>query len=489
MEYILEKSSADLALVHHDDLSTLLGAMTSTGVKDALCQLTPIIFVKNGVGMLESTFKAFQNIKPANANTSMSPPVIFPEQAPLPGAHHLGDLDLAGSIMPRDYLPLEDGRWPHLFPSISDQDKGLGRAPVNTIYDDRSLLESILNPRFPPYSRVRYNQGMVPQRASDHPSVALSPTRTHDRHAPQSENLDPSRAPSEESAARERFVMYNRDMVPQQASDLPSVPNGSRRSDSQHPFLRINLHECFTPESAAVQPPLNAFYGDDVVMYDRDTVPQRASDLPSVPPRPARAPGADPARRFACKLCDERFDRQSGLDTHMRSRSHEDRRPYACSQPGCSKTFSVKSNLRRHERTHMADSTFELAEERPSHSGHYSSMSKPPELPSTYFASSQPVRSGQDYADAGKPAILRDHKTHNADRAFEPAEERPSYSVHHSSTSDPPKLEPSAYYASSLRVRSGQNYTDAGKPAMAVRAVESNLRRHKKTHDADTLEA
>ncbi|KAF8511864.1 hypothetical protein JB92DRAFT_352464 [Gautieria morchelliformis] len=85
MEYIFEKSSADLALVHHDDLSTLLGATTSTGVEDALCQLTPIVFVKNGVGMLESTFKAYQNTKPMNANTSMPPSIIFPEQAPLPG--------------------------------------------------------------------------------------------------------------------------------------------------------------------------------------------------------------------------------------------------------------------------------------------------------------------------------------------------------------------------------------------------------------------
>ncbi|KAF8511865.1 hypothetical protein JB92DRAFT_352496 [Gautieria morchelliformis] len=199
---------------------------------------------------------------------------------------------------------------------------------------------------------------MVPQQASDLPSVPPRPARTHGRRAPQSENLDPSPARREESAARERFVMHNRDV---QASDLPSVPNGSQRSDSHElPSLRTHLCEFFTPESAAVQPPINASYGYDVVMYNRDTVPQRASDLPSVPPRPARAPSGDPGRRFGCELCDERYDRQSGLDIHLRSRPHEDKRPYACSQPGCSKTFSVECNLRRHTRTHNGDSTVEL---------------------------------------------------------------------------------------------------------------------------------
>ncbi|KAF8511867.1 hypothetical protein JB92DRAFT_3117652 [Gautieria morchelliformis] len=232
-----------------------------------------------------------------------------------------------------------------------------------------------------------YNQGMVPQRAPDLPSVPSRPVHTHGRRAlHESENLDPSTARREESAARERSVMYNRDMVPQQASDLP-VPNGSQRS-LQLPSLRTHLREFFTPESAAVQPPLNAYYGDDVVMYDRDTVPQRASDLPSVPPSPARAPGADPARRFACELCDERFDRP-----HLRSILHADQKPHACSHPGCSKTFTVKSSLRRHERIHDdAVSAFEGSpEERPSYSGHYSNTSKPPKPPSstTYYSSCQ----------------------------------------------------------------------------------------------------
>ncbi|KAF8521348.1 hypothetical protein JB92DRAFT_1820153 [Gautieria morchelliformis] len=127
------------------------------------------------------------------------------------------------------------------------------------------------------------------------------------------------------------------------------------------------------------------------VMYNQHVVPQRASNLLSVPSRPARAPSGDPARRFACEMCDERFDRQSGLDTHMRSKSHENIRPYACSQPGCSKTFSVKSNLRRHERTHLPTAHLNplMIDERPASSGHYSSTSKPAKLPSSTYYENQ----------------------------------------------------------------------------------------------------
>ena len=32
---------------------------------------------------------------------------------------------------------------------------------------------------------------------------------------------------------------------------------------------------------------------------------------------------------------------------------------FICSHPGCGKAFTVRSNMRRHERTHTADSAFE----------------------------------------------------------------------------------------------------------------------------------
>ncbi|KAJ7269644.1 hypothetical protein C8J57DRAFT_1607226, partial [Mycena rebaudengoi] len=51
-----------------------------------------------------------------------------------------------------------------------------------------------------------------------------------------------------------------------------------------------------------------------------------------------------------CEICFKKFPRPSGLDTHMNS--HYDRKPHECGFPGCPRTFSVRSNARRHFRTH-----------------------------------------------------------------------------------------------------------------------------------------
>ncbi|TFK35908.1 hypothetical protein BDQ12DRAFT_610936 [Crucibulum laeve] len=65
--------------------------------------------------------------------------------------------------------------------------------------------------------------------------------------------------------------------------------------------------------------------------------------------------GKQPAKKkkvkyHECEICHKLFPRPSGLRTHMNIHTNE--KPYACSFPGCTKTFSVVSNAKRHERTH-----------------------------------------------------------------------------------------------------------------------------------------
>ncbi|OMH81159.1 Zinc finger protein [Zancudomyces culisetae] len=70
-------------------------------------------------------------------------------------------------------------------------------------------------------------------------------------------------------------------------------------------------------------------------------------------------------KRYLCSVCHKFFARPSTLATHMNS--HTGEKPYHCTSEGCGKSFSVMSNLRRHQKIHerqksnpISDSPFDL---------------------------------------------------------------------------------------------------------------------------------
>uniref|UniRef100_A0A8H7XQW8 C2H2-type domain-containing protein n=1 Tax=Psilocybe cubensis TaxID=181762 RepID=A0A8H7XQW8_PSICU len=64
-----------------------------------------------------------------------------------------------------------------------------------------------------------------------------------------------------------------------------------------------------------------------------------------------------------CSECQKDFPRPSGLRTHMNMHTKE--KPFACTYPGCLRSFSVVSNARRHMRTHGVGVTTEDVEQPP----------------------------------------------------------------------------------------------------------------------------
>ncbi|KAL5596911.1 uncharacterized protein BROUX77_006859 [Berkeleyomyces rouxiae] len=60
---------------------------------------------------------------------------------------------------------------------------------------------------------------------------------------------------------------------------------------------------------------------------------------------------AGPQRKHQCRICQHAFTRPSSVDIHIRS--HTGEKPFGCSVEGCDRYFSVLSNARRHERTHL----------------------------------------------------------------------------------------------------------------------------------------
>ncbi|KAI9275960.1 hypothetical protein BDA99DRAFT_496979 [Phascolomyces articulosus] len=85
---------------------------------------------------------------------------------------------------------------------------------------------------------------------------------------------------------------------------------------------------------------------------DNESHHSDSSDKVTTTPQPRKESGSN---KYHCPYCDKGFSRPSSLRIH--TYSHTGEKPFVCPEPGCSRKFSVQSNMRRHLRVHRLGRT------------------------------------------------------------------------------------------------------------------------------------
>ncbi|KAF6812342.1 hypothetical protein CSOJ01_05213 [Colletotrichum sojae] len=172
---------------------------------------------------------------------------------------------------------------------------------------------------------------------------------------PQSNYYYESTPPLETEAHRPMAPMVSR--VPVQAHYAQPQPFPPAYMSAQNPMAAS-----YYPPMQPTPPPQAQISG----LYYQRPLPQQFPPMAGIPVGMGPNPGANPWQhhhyispssaasfpqsqdRYICQTCNKAFSRPSSLRIH--SHSHTGEKPFKCPHAGCGKAFSVRSNMKRHER-------------------------------------------------------------------------------------------------------------------------------------------
>ena len=223
--------------------------------------------------------------------------------------------------------------------------------------------------------------------AVGNPRMTLPPTPPMHPDVAHDGNQSPSAASNHSVASVPYFVGGSlNNMEPhhqrQSVSSMPSLKRDSIPSHTMSPYSASVYGQspyASSPGAASAtsfySPEQHSYNG--VGMYAQRPLPSNFQPQSMPLPVPVPSPAANSSNpwqhhhyistssqsqfpqsqdRYICSTCNKAFSRPSSLRIH--SHSHTGEKPYKCPQAGCGKAFSVRSNMKRHERgCHAATST------------------------------------------------------------------------------------------------------------------------------------
>lgn len=177
-----------------------------------------------------------------------------------------------------------------------------------------------------------------------------------------------STPPLETEIQRHQMTAATIPRVPVQAPAYPHQPYAAPSYMSHQPSLAYYQPASAQPQISGLyyQRPLPQVIQTTLHVSQMCTNPQQAFPpmAVSVPLPPASGPNPwqhhhyiSPSSaasfpqsqdRYICQTCNKAFSRPSSLRIH--SHSHTGEKPFKCPHSGCGKAFSVRSNMKRHER-------------------------------------------------------------------------------------------------------------------------------------------
>ena len=214
-----------------------------------------------------------------------------------------------------------------------------------------------------------------------HPRLTLPPTPPMHPDSVVDGNQSPSSASTHSAPGSYYLGQSLNNMEPHQQRQMVAPMGSAKRTSLPQSSMSPYSTSSYTQSPYASSPgaaSAASFYSPEPHSYHMGMYGQRPLPSSFQPQMPLPVPtpsgnGANPWQhhhyistssqsafpqsqdRYICSTCNKAFSRPSSLRIH--SHSHTGEKPYKCPQPGCGKAFSVRSNMKRHERGCHASTT------------------------------------------------------------------------------------------------------------------------------------